>query len=317
MNPSTQLFYTDDALDREHLLRADPSFIDDALKDDKTRILPLWQGQNLIQADGANSHIHPPFSLALVPNPQLLAACEHTIFLGSHKSAPYFAVDLSKLGKHEVLEVVKAGEFVDLRTVASNLEASQASLLAYARGMVHWHQNHLYCSRCGQQTASRKAGHIRVCTDKTCETIFYPRVDPAVIVLIEYYPSQGPTVCLLARHPNRHKAMRSTLAGFVEPGESLEATVRREMMEEVGLKVDNIRYVASQPWPFPSSLMIGFIARAKTTTLTLDPKEVEEADWYSKSEIEEAVNQGSLVLSREDSIARFLIEHWMEESVMP
>ena len=312
MNSCTDsLFYTDNILDRSHLLRADPPFLASALQDSKTRTLILWQDYNLVKkSDGHEDSLF----LTLDPDEKLLAVSDHTVFLGFYKDTPHFAVDLSTLEQRQALTLVKCGEFTDLRTVASTLEASQASLLAYARGMIHWHRNHLYCSRCGQQTASKEGGHIRVCTRESCRTNFYPRVDPAVIVLIEHHPKQGPPVCLLARHPGRQKKIRSTLAGFVEPGESLEATVKREMMEEVGLEVDNIQYVASQPWPFPSSLMLGFTARAETTVVNLDPREVEEADWYSASEIEEAVNKGKLVLSREDSIARFLIREWVRKS---
>lgn len=305
-------FYIESSLDRSHLLRTDTSFITSALKDNKTRILPVWQAQNLVSSNGRS--LQP---LSLEPSDHLLSAASHTIFLGFHSGAPYFAVDLSYLEKRQASALSKPGEFTDLRSVVSALEATEASLLAYARGMVYWHQTHLYCSRCGNQTTSKEGGHIRACTSEGCQTIFYPRVDPAVIVLIEHRPMQGPPVCLLARHPGRHHTMRSTLAGFVEPGESLEATVKREMMEEVGLEVDNIHYVASQPWPFPSSLMLGFTARAKTTVITPDPKEVAEANWYSAAEIEEAVKKGELVLSRKDSIARYLIEHWMKKKVVP
>ena len=134
-----------------------------------------------------------------------------------------------------------------------------------------------------------------------------------MIVLVEHHPQDGsPTRCLLGKGQRAWGNIRSTLAGFVEVGESLEETVRREMKEEAGIEVDNIRYIASQPWPFPSSLMVGFFAEARNPELTIDTDEILEARWYTLEEMDEMVKSGDLVLSREDSIARFLIKKWMK-----
>ena len=191
--------------------------------------------------------------------------------------------------------------------------------MAYARGILHWHQHHRYCGQCGHPTENQHGGHMRLCLNPDCGRETFPRTDPAVIMLVEHTPSNGePPKCLLGRHSAWPPGSYSTLAGFVEPVESLEEAVAREVFEEAGIRVANVRYQASQPWPFPSSLMLGFRAQAETTAIKLDPDELADARWFTAEEIrsfgEWGDDSASLRLPRKDSIARFLVESWLGET---
>jgi len=229
---------------------------------------------------------------------------------GPNGAAPtYFALDVSDLDEpksHRALE--GRGDFVGLRRVGPLLEGFSAGLLAFARGMVHWHQQHTYCGRCGSRTTMEEAGFLRRCTDKQCDRLHFPRVDPAVIVLVTHGER-----ALLGRQAEWDKSWYSVLAGFVEPGESLEQTVRREVKEEAGIDVGEVRYDSSQPWPFPSSLMIGFSADALTDDVKIGDDELEEARWFTREEIDVALESGELRLSPRTSISRHLIETWRQE----
>jgi len=189
--------------------------------------------------------------------------------------------------------------------------------LAYGRGMITWHRNHQFCGRCGGPMESRHGGHLRCCIRTDCGHESYPRTDPAVIMVVEHIPEDGgPPQCLLGRQANWPEGSYSTLAGFVEPGESLEETVIREIAEEAGVCVQDVRYIASQPWPFPASIMLGFWARAESTEIRIDPNELEDAGWYTPEAVRTFGQWGSggpgPNLPRKDSIARFLIERWLE-----
>jgi NAD+ diphosphatase len=243
------------------------------------------------------------------------------VFLGLEAAAPataaavaataYVALDFSD---HETpqdeLALDGQGEFRDLREVGALLPQRDGSILAYARGLMHWHRHHRFCGRCGAPTESRKGGHLRVCTRPACGHEHFPRTDPAVIMLVHDGES-----CVLGRRPGWPPGLHSTLAGFVEPGESLEEAVAREVLEEAGLEVPlaGIRYNSSQPWPFPASLMLGFHARADRAPLTVYDEELESADWYSRETILNLGEEDDLRLPRGDSIARRLIEDWLAE----
>src|SRR5262249_4560440 len=154
------------------------------------------------------------------------------------------------------------------------------SLLAYARGLMHWHARHGFCGVCGSRTESASAGHVRKCTNPDCGASHFPRTDPAVIMLVH-----DGDKALLGRQKVWPQGMYSTLAGFVEPGESLEETVRREVYEETGIAVGEVVYHSSQPWPFPASLMIGFHAEARSRTINRVDSELEDAGWFSRAEL--------------------------------
>jgi len=215
-----------------------------------------------------------------------------------------FAVDLSASEDPLPLLPSGLGTFTDLRAVAGLLPPGDASMLAHARGLMHWRTRTRFCGVCGAACEPRSAGNVMQCP--SCNAQHFPRTDPAVIMLVVHGDS-----CLLGhshRFPN--VSMYSTLAGFVEPGESLEEAVAREVAEETSVRVGTVRYHSSQPWPFPASIMLGFYAVAETTAIRIDPAELKDARWFTREELRNHAALG-FSLPRVDSIARRLIEDWI------
>jgi len=239
------------------------------------------------------------------------------VFLGLDENIPLFAADVSEFQEAAINSVTGDNEFIDLRQAGWFLSAQEAALLAYARGLVYWNRHSGYCSTCGSVTEIQHGGHLKLCTNARCGRMTFPRTDPAVIMLVEHWPESGPPGCLLARNARFPKRMMSTLAGFVDPSESLEETVIREVYEESGIQVTNVTYQASQPWPFPSSIMLGFRALALTSEILIDRIEIEEAGWFSAEQLGSFGEWGDAgdgyCLPRKDSIARYLIESWMAD----
>ncbi len=229
---------------------------------------------------------------------------EDALFLGQDEDgAALFAVDLGR-------EAPAGGRFVELRSVGAWLPAREAGWLAYARGLAYWHSRHRFCGACGGPTVSTQGGHLRRC--QLCDAQHFPRSDPAVIVLVTHaHPELGQR-CLLGRSTRFPAGLYSTLAGFVEPGESLEDTIRREVFEEAGVEVVDLHYRSSQPWPFPASLMLGFRARAKSAALRIDPDELVDAGWFTREQLSDPERR-PVQLPNRDSIARHLIEDWLSE----
>jgi NAD+ diphosphatase len=245
----------------------------------------------------------PPCALWTTVGELGRALPEDALYLGQEAGAPLFAADLGGM-------TLPGGRYVELRSVGGLLPGVDAGLLAYARGLAFWHQRHRFCGLCGSPTRVEQGGHVRRCTG--CETPQFPRSDPAVIVLVTHeHPVHGER-CLLGRSPRFVPGMYSTLAGFVEPGESLEETAAREIFEEAGVVVREIAYRSSQPWPFPASLMLGFRARAMSDGLTIDPEELEDAGWFRRAQLIDPSSR-PIRLPNPDSIARHLIEEWLME----
>jgi NAD+ diphosphatase len=264
-------------IDRAAERRKDRPFLAELQRRPDTRLVPIWRGKCLVAADEPPRAIVPTVAQAA----SLLDAAEEVVFLGLLGGIGYFMVDLPRDAPPRGLE----GTFADLRLAGVSLPPEDFALLGYARGMAHWHRQERYDGRTGKPTRSIEGGFAREVIDEERSPSpgerLFPRTDPAVMVLV----SRGDR-CLLARQPGFPPGMFSALAGFVEPGESLEACVVREVREEVGLAIVEPRYIASQPWPFPRSLMIGFQAASPEGDIRLDDEELEEARWFSRSELE-------------------------------
>jgi NAD+ diphosphatase len=271
------------------------------------RFVPIDTERNLVSKGGGTPE---PIFLQGMMARAVVGSADHSIFLGYVDGTPYFAVDVS--GKETPLG--EMGEFVDLRQVGALLFAKEGSILAYARGMTYWHKRHRYCGVCGASTKVTRGGHVRMCTNESCKTEHFPRTDPAVIMLVHCGDK-----CLLGRGKQFPKGMHSTLAGFVEPGESFEDAVAREVYEEVKVKVSNVIYRSSQPWPFPASVMIGFHAEAESMDFEVNLDELASARWLSREELrpENLPKDGSFFMPRRDSIARRLIEEWLGHEAGP
>lgn len=279
-------------LDRAGLRRKDPELLPSLLKDPSTQVLELAAGRaEVVELDR---------DLALLlRSPIEQDTSRLGVFLGQDDDGTaYVGVvrdDLDPLG---------TSQWRTLRSVGVLLSDRDAGLFATMLGLANWHAVHTHCPRCGSRTDPDQSGWIRRCPQDESE--HYPRTDPAVIMAV----TDSADRLLLARSPHWPEGRLSVLAGFVEPGESLEAAVAREVLEEVGVVVEQVRYLGNQPWPFPSSLMVGFTARAIDPTLHLDQEEIVEAVWASREELREMVLAGRFGISPTVSIARRMIERW-------
>jgi NAD+ diphosphatase len=215
-----------------------------------------------------------------------------------------FALELGASEDPLPLLPTAAGTFTDLRAVAGALTATDAAILAHARGLMHWRVRSRFCGVCGGACEPKSAGHVMLCS--ACGASHFPRTDPAVIMLVH----RGERALLGHSHRFPAVGMYSTLAGFVEPGESLEEAVAREVKEEAGVAVGRVQYHSSQPWPFPASIMLGFYAEATSEAISIDATELMDARWFTRAEIRDHASHG-FSLPRVDSIARRLIEDWM------
>jgi len=303
------LQYTGLQIDRADHLRRDESDIADMWQQPDTVVVPLYLLKNLIDAS--------TFMAVTKTRSELgSAAIEHAggTFLGLDRDKPVFAVNCNEGQAQAWIESYPGTEFLDLRSVGFSLSTAEASMLAYSRGISFWQQQNPFCALCGSVNRLAGGGHVMHCTSGSCNKQTFPRTDPAVIMLVERRGENGERLCLLGRSAAWPKHVYSTLAGFVETGESLEAAVAREVFEEAGIRVDNVRYLASQPWPFPQSIMLGFVATALNAEITIDETELADARWFSDVEIAEFGNWGDESdgpkLPRPDSIARFLIDSW-------
>ncbi len=294
--------YTGSPLDRAGDRRDDDAWIAERLRDPASQVVPIWRSRSLMRdADGLRAAY-----LSAPDAAPALAAGAAWAFLGLRDYRATFAVDLGAAEDPLPLLPEGAGVFEDLRAVPGGLPPDDAAILAHARGLMHWRGRHGFCGNCGAQTAPRSAGNALACTG--CGAQHFPRTDPAVIMLVH----RGDRVLLghSARFPKA--TMYSTLAGFVEPGESLEEAVAREVMEESRIQVGAVHYHSSQPWPFPASIMLGFHAEGLSDEITIDPGELRDARWFTRAELADPDAHG-FSLPRRDSIARRLIEDWMAQ----
>jgi NAD+ diphosphatase len=279
-------------LDRAALHR--PQHDPAQISDPATRYVPVCGAYNVLRADAVT-----PLLLDIHSARPLLEEAVCSVLLGNFQNQTHVALGLADNSK------LSADKFTltDLRQQFGVLDHATLALLGYARAMVHWHLQNRYCGKCGAPTHSRHAGHELHC--EQCGNILYPRVNPAIIVLVTHDDR-----CLLGRKSPANRY--STLAGFVEPGESLEASVRREVHEETNIRVTNMHYRASQPWPYPASLMLGFHALADNTDIRCNDGELAEARWFSRADIIQGLSNADLVLSTRQSIAYALLRDWFD-----
>jgi len=307
-------FYAGGRLDRAAHLRQDIEWIAARLEDPDTRIVPIWRQRNLLAIDTESDqpprglYLRPGEARALADRPEAV----DPVLLGLDGERCYFALDISPIEKPQAVPALAGldGEFVDLRMAGPMMNRSEGALLAYARGITTWHRRHLFCGKCGSQTIAADGGHIRRCAEEACDTTHFPRTDPAVIMLVV----KGDR-CVLGRQARWPAGMYSTLAGFVEPGESLEDAVAREVFEESGIRVGPAVYHSSQPWPFPASLMLGFHAVAESEEITFPEQEMDDVRWFEKDDLQAHREGGEYRLPRHDSIARRLVEDWLDGEV--
>ncbi|MFD1826083.1 MULTISPECIES: NAD(+) diphosphatase [Mumia] len=274
--------FADGAYNRHSERRVDDAFMDALWADPKTPVLVVGGEHLAADADGLVWR-----SPADVPDGDRL-------YLGTVDGTEYAAVMVRRVPEPSR----------PLRAVATSLPLAQARLAVHAVGVAQWHRTHPRCARCGSPTDVVEGGHVRRCPE--CGAQHFPRTDPAVIMLI----TDDADRALLGRRPDWPATRFSTLAGFVEPGESLEDAVRRETWEEAGVEVGEVSYAASQPWPFPSSLMLGFFGRARTTRIAVDGTETADARWFGRDEVTRMTASGELDLPGTLSISRWLIERW-------
>jgi len=322
-------YYAAPGFERAGLRRREPEWIHSRLCDPGSVLVPVWRSQNLVieisggEPRAASLTIE---TLAVLGHSDIDERLAHgnLVFLGEVDGRAHFAMDVS--ATEAPLETIRspalaaAGiadadtpdvgvRFADLRQLAGRLDRSEGALLALARAMMFWHSRHRFCGVCGAPTRSEEAGHMRRCTDEACKAMHFPRTDPAVIMLV----TDGDRA-LLGRNKNFIAGMYSTLAGFVEPGESLEDAVAREVMEETAIRVAAVHYHSSQPWPFPANIMFGFYAEAATTEIAVDFTELEDAKWFERDWLRAHVDDETFRLPRRDSIARRLIGDWLAEA---
>ena len=292
-------FYASGGIDRAAHRRVDDAWIAAQLEGRQARIVPIWRTRNLILPG------NPPQGVVLESNRGLLVAASAVVFLGLIDEIAHFAADFSSYDDPPLEE---HGLFRDLRGIGQLLGHQEGALLVYARATIQWHARHQFCGVCGSPSVSRESGHMRECTNADCAIEHFPRLDPAVIMLVH----DGGDRLILGRQKNWPAGQHSVLAGFVESGESLEDSVAREIYEEAGVAVTDIRYHSSQPWPFPSSIMLGFTARATEVTLNVNREELEDAAWFTRDDLLNSPEDNSFRLPRKDSISRRLIENWMK-----
>lgn len=300
-------------LDRAAHLRSSAA---DLAKQNNARFILIWRGKPMV-ANDALVQVGPD-------HPVLHDAHPEHMFLGCDASVPIFAADLSgwtprdadlsgldtfldpSTQNHPALPSDHA--FAELRGIMTRLSPRDAELAASARAVLNWHRSHRFCAACGVESTLAMGGWQRDCP--ACDTHHFPRTDPVVIMLITH----GNSV-LMGRSHGWPEGMYSLLAGFIEPGETMEAAVRREVFEESGIEVGKVTYLASQPWPFPASLMFGCAGEATSDAITIDTEEIEDAIWVTREEMADvfAGQHPTILPARKGAIAHFLLENWLAD----
>ena len=305
-----QPFYASSEINRQGDYRNNKKLIEKIIVDKKTKFIPYFEGKNLFKQKNEN------IEAIKLNNEQLITffpkGIDNPVFLGVANEINYVGLDISNKNPNIDLWLEEHDIIVeDLRRYGPLIDDIDASFLALTNGMFFWHNTHQFCGSCGFKNISKEGGFVKACSNNKCGKNHFPRTDPAIITLISFQDK-----VLLGRSPRFPEGMYSTLAGFVEPGESLEQALEREVFEEVGVKVKNIKYFNSQPWPFPASLMLGFFAEAINEEMNIDYNEIEDAHWFSIEELRTLQHpsiNGGFKLPRIDSIARRLVDTWIRK----
>ncbi|SDE11196.1 NAD(+) diphosphatase [Ruegeria marina] len=326
MKRAESVTFGSSGLDRAAHLRGDPAALDRLASDAAARCLLMWRGKLLLGGDGLDRLAWVPLGHQLIQSgpggntdsPVFLGLDDDGAAVFGHDISNWQAVglDTASVGaffdksEQQHPDLPPGEVFVELRRVMTRLTPREAELAATAKAISGWHLSHQFCARCGERSEMVQSGWQRSCP--ACGGQHFPRTDPVVIMLI----TNGDDV-LMGRSPGWPEGMYSLLAGFVEPGETLESAVRREVLEEAGIPVGRVDYLASQPWPFPASLMMGCRGEALARDIRVDPAELEDAIWVGRSEMMQvfAGEHDRIKPARKGAIAHFLLQNWLADTL--
>lgn len=283
-------------LDRCGESREDASWLRTRFDDDRAEAIVLRGAREVLIATSAPRLLVLPLAML-----RERFAFERFTFLGERDARAQFVLNLDD-AEHDEFAAIHQAARTELRAAATHLSAPEAGLAACASALAYWQSRSRHCGQCGARTVLSAGGHRALCSNPDCGAAFFPRTDPCVIMLVQHGER-----ALLGRQPSWPEGRYSTLAGFVEPGETLEDAVRRETFEESGVRVGDCRYLGSQPWPFPASLMLGFEAEAVSDDICIGA-EMADVRWFTREDI----RSGTIKLSPRFSISRFLIDRWLE-----
>jgi len=291
-------------LDRDVEQRDKPEWVAESLTNPNTRLVPLWRNRSLLDSS-ADGTVAVYLSPAELDEPDRI---QPPTFLGNDGVREYFVVSVTDAQKDKIQTLHPDARFADLRRASIDMAAKHAGILAYAKALHYWQHRHAFCGVCGSPNRLRSTGHRMACSNEECARESFPRIDPAIIVLVTHQDA-----CLLGHNANWPAKTFSTLAGFVEPGESLEDAVVREVYEEAQIQLSDIRYVSSQPWPFPASAMCGFYAEAVDRNCGRS-EEIEETRWFTVESLTQEVIAREVRLSAPVSIAFRLLADWFRNN---
>jgi len=301
--------FTNNPLNRTSNLRSDVDWIKSIKQDQKTNYIIFCNEKPLIDpsSDHSKNSEIKLFNFTQLHN--LIDEAQYLVFLGQNEGESFFAVDLSNIEQiKDNKSIIGESKFIDVRSIAPNLSSESTGILAQAKSMISWNNTYTFCSKCnGVKLETKDAGYKKLCN--SCKTEFFPRVDPVVIMLPTYKDK-----CLLGRQRIFPPRMYSALAGFLEPGETIEDAVKREINEESGLTTIDVEYKFTQPWPFPFQLMIGCLANVENDVLNIDNEELEDAVWLSREDLNRVFVGKSpqrIWIPPAMAIAHQLIVHWM------
>jgi len=290
--------FTSVRLDRMVEHREDPDWVKQAMAKPDARIVPQWRGRSLLDL------AQPETAVVYLVSSEVDDGATPPTLLGRDRKHCYFAAAIDDGQKEQLLGHHPGADFLDLRLASIELHEKHAGILAYAKALLYWQYRNVFCGSCGSANRLESAGHRLSCSNPDCGRESFPRIDPAIIVLVTHGDA-----CLLGRNASWPERRFSTLAGFVEPGESLEDAVAREVFEESCVRLAGIRYVSSQPWPFPSSTMCGFYAEAQSRHCA-PTDEMEELRWITADGLAQAIEQDEIRVSPPVSIAFRLLSDW-------